>query len=104
MEQSRLAGKPSEANEVANMLRRIAPAQVVVRCGFCATTIGPQSAGGRNDFASSRGMGSGVAGKVSLILSLSHVRSTHLELTIRSASRARCAPLVASNYQRAVSA
>ncbi|GAA5878092.1 hypothetical protein JCM16303_002844 [Sporobolomyces ruberrimus] len=71
MEQSRLAGKPSEANEVANMLRRIAPAQVVVRCGFCATTIGPQSAGGRNDFASSRGMGSGVAGKSTLCPSCS---------------------------------
>ncbi|GAA5969640.1 hypothetical protein JCM3765_000607 [Sporobolomyces pararoseus] len=72
MEQSRLAGKPSEANEVATMLRRIAPAQIVVRCGYCATNIGPQSAGGRNDFSSSsRGMGSGVAGKSTLCPSCS---------------------------------
>lgn len=66
MEQSRLAGKPSEANEVATMLRRIAPAQMVVRCNFCSTNIGPQGSGGRSDFASSRGNGSGVAGKVRL--------------------------------------
>lgn len=86
MEQSRLAGKPAEANEVAAMLRKIAPAQIVVRCGFCATNVGPQSAGGRamNEFARG-GMSNGVAGKVSsastlgfltLLLSLSLMRES----------------------------
>ncbi|GAA5930847.1 Sea4p [Sporobolomyces koalae] len=71
MEQSRLAGKPSEANEVATMLRKIAPAQIVVRCGYCATNIGPQSAGGRNEYVHNRGHGSGVAGKSTLCPSCS---------------------------------
>jgi hypothetical protein len=53
------------------MLRRIAPAQIVVRCGFCATNVGPQNGIGRNEYGmSSRGMGSGVAGKVSGLNSL----------------------------------
>ncbi|GAA5903242.1 Sea4p [Sporobolomyces salmoneus] len=68
MEQSRLAGKPAEANEVANMLRRIAPAQVVVRCHFCSTNVGPQSAGRGNEYSR---MGSGVAGKSTLCPSCS---------------------------------
>ncbi|GAA6007441.1 hypothetical protein JCM11491_004164 [Sporobolomyces phaffii] len=71
MEQSRLAGKPSEAVEVATMLKRIAPAQIVVRCGYCATNIGPQSAGGRNDFSSGRGAASRLAGKSTLCPSCS---------------------------------
>jgi len=106
MEQSRLAGKPAEANEVAGMLRKIAPAQIVVRCGFCATNVGPQSAGGRamNEFARG-GMSNGVAGKVRL-------KSLHLlslaPLLIRRSwyrfYRVLCALHVASNFQHVVSA
>ncbi|GAA5963459.1 hypothetical protein JCM21900_004650 [Sporobolomyces salmonicolor] len=41
MEQSRLAGRLGEANEVAAALRRAAPPQIVVRCAFCSTNVAP---------------------------------------------------------------
>lgn len=105
MEQSRLAGKPAEANEVAGMLRKIAPAQIVVRCGFCATNVGPQSAGGRamNEFARG-GMSNGVAGKVRSKSLASHF--SQLSLTENqgiSTRRVHSVRHVVSNYQHVVS-
>ncbi|GAA5938473.1 hypothetical protein JCM1841_006104 [Sporobolomyces salmonicolor] len=41
MEQSRVAGRLGEANEVAAALRRAAPPQIVVRCSFCSTNVAP---------------------------------------------------------------
>ncbi|GAA6060892.1 hypothetical protein JCM10212_000175 [Sporobolomyces blumeae] len=71
MEQSRLAGKPAEANEVATLLRRIAPAQMVIRCGFCATNLGSGGALGREAGSGARSMGTGVSGKTTLCPSCS---------------------------------
>ncbi|SCV72847.1 BQ2448_4384 [Microbotryum intermedium] len=41
IEEARAGGRTSEANEVENALRKLAPPQIVIRCQFCATNLGP---------------------------------------------------------------
>ncbi|SCZ92063.1 BZ3500_MvSof-1268-A1-R1_Chr5-3g08312 [Microbotryum saponariae] len=41
IEQDRVGGRTNEANEVESALRKLAPPQIVIRCQFCATNLGP---------------------------------------------------------------
>ncbi|KDE04060.1 hypothetical protein MVLG_05499 [Microbotryum lychnidis-dioicae p1A1 Lamole] len=41
IEQDRIGGRTNEANEVESTLRNLASPQIVIRCQFCATNLGP---------------------------------------------------------------